>query len=122
MSTNLPAVNGQDSAAATKLFFDTYGRASLQFTATDVDATVGFFLENGFEQTAAIISASALLKQAKVERLSVFDILQSLRIGNGVQLSAIVSEILNNDRPSTSTIGYRDQTVTRNDISRNVGA
>lgn len=122
MPTNLPAADSRDSAAATKLFFDTYGQSPLEFAATDVDATVGFFLQNGFEQTAAIVSASALLKQAYIERLPIFEILQSLKTGDGVQLSAVVSEILNNDRPSSSIIGYRDQTVTRNDISRNVGA
>lgn len=122
MSTNLPTVDPQDSAAATKLFFDIYGQSPLEFNATDVDAAVGFFLENDFEQSAAIISAAALLKQAKVENLAIFDLLQTLRSNNGVKLSAVVSEILNNDRPSTSIIGYRDKSVTRNDISRNVGA
>jgi hypothetical protein len=104
------------------LFFDTYGRSPLEFPATDVDAAVGFFLQNGFEQTAAIINASALLKQAKVENLNIFNILDGLRSNGGVKLSSVVSEILNNDRPASSTIGFRDKSVTRNDISRNVGA
>jgi hypothetical protein len=122
MSTNLPSVDPQDSAAATKLFFDIYGQSPLEFNATDVDAALGFFLQNGFDQTAAIISSAALLKQAKVERLNIFDILDTLGSNGTVKLSAVVSEILNNDRPASSIIGYRDQTITRNDISRNVGA
>ena len=43
MSTiNLPAVTKTDSAASTKLFFDTYGQQPLEFGANEVAASIGF--------------------------------------------------------------------------------
>jgi len=62
--TNLPAKQIQDSAARTKLFFDTYGKAPLEFPATDVDATVGFFTSRGFADDSAQTVALTLLKLA----------------------------------------------------------
>ena len=50
--TNLPAKQLTDSAAKTKLFFDTYGAAPLEFNATEVDATLGFFESRGFSKEA----------------------------------------------------------------------
>ena len=44
MSTNLPSFEIQDSAAGTKLYFDTYGEAALEFAANDVTAAVSFSL------------------------------------------------------------------------------
>jgi len=41
--TNLPEKAIQDSAARTRVFFDTYGQEPLQFNATEVDTTIGFF-------------------------------------------------------------------------------
>ena len=105
--TNLPSKTIQDSAARTKLFFDTYGETPLQFNATDVDATVAFFKARDFGDDAAVTIASSILKQAKLENVNVFEILDKLKAFDQTQISALVSEILNNNRPSTSTLGYR---------------
>ena len=48
--TNLPAKQLTDSAAKTKLFFDTYGTAPLEFNATEVDATIGFLKAEDFQK------------------------------------------------------------------------
>lgn len=105
--TNLPSKTIQDSAARTKLFFDTYGETPLQFNATDVDATVAFFKAREFSDDAAVTIAGSILKQAKLENVNVFEILDKLKAFDQTQISALVSEILNNNRPSTSTLGYR---------------
>ena len=107
--TNLPAKQVQDSAARTKLFFDTYGKAPLEFNATDVDAAVAFFTSRGFADDSAQTVALTLLKQAKLENLKIFEILDSLKGTTTTEISALVSEVLNNNRPSTSTLGYRQQ-------------
>jgi hypothetical protein len=49
--TNLPAVEINDSAARTKLFFDTYGQEALEFNATEVDATINFSRDVVFPMT-----------------------------------------------------------------------
>lgn len=121
MATNLPPVQIDDGAAASKLFFDTYGEQPLEFNATEVDACIAFFTNNGFEEEAAIVTSSTLLKQAKIENIPIYKILDTLKHTDGVQLSALVAEILNNNRSSTSTLGYRVSN-TQSNIVRNIHA
>ena len=53
MSTNLPAETIEDSAAATKLYFERYGEQALEFPANDVALAVSFFERAGFDSDAA---------------------------------------------------------------------
>ena len=120
MRTNLPPIESStDSAAKTKLFFDEYGQAPLEFAANDVESAIGFFMTNGFDRDAAEITASVVLRQAKFENMPVFQLIDQLKVMDGVKLSALVGEILNNNRPSSSALGYKadnsdDQFKTRN--------
>ena len=120
MRTNLPPIESNtDSAAKTKLFFDEYGQAPLEFPANDVEAAIGFFMSNGFDRDAAEITASVVLRQAKFENMPVFELIDQLKVMDGVKLSALVGEISNNNRPSSSALGYKaansdDQFKTRN--------
>jgi hypothetical protein len=107
--TNLPEKQITDSAARTKLFFDTYGQEPLEFNSTEVDTAVNFFRSKGFNDDAAKVTSLTLLKQAKLENVSVFSILDDLKGFGELEISALVSEILNNNRPATSTLGYRQQ-------------
>jgi hypothetical protein len=76
MSTiNLPSVTKTDSAASTKLFFDTYGQRPLEFGANEVAASIGFFTSKGFEEEAALTTAMTILRQARVDGVQVFEIL-----------------------------------------------
>lgn len=108
--TNLPEKQINDSAARTKLYFDTYGKAPLEFNATEVDATIGFFEGRGFSKDAAQSISMSILKQAKLENISIFSILDNLKKLDELQISGLVSEVLNNNRPPTSTLGYRQRT------------
>lgn len=120
MRTNLPPLEAStDSAAKTKLFFDEYGQAPLEFSANDVEAAIGFFMGNGFDRDAAEITAFVMLRQAKFENIAIFQLIDQLKTLDGVELSAMVAEILNNNRPSSSALGYKaanadDQFKTRN--------
>ena len=119
MKTNLPPTTTEDSASRTKLFFDEYGQAPLEFNANDVEAAVGFFLGKGFDRDAAEITASVMLRQAKLESIPVFKLLDQLTSLDGLKLSALVGEILNNNRPSSSALGFKmadsdDEFKTRN--------
>jgi hypothetical protein len=108
MRTNLPPIeSGTDSAAKTKLFFDEYGQAPLEFSANDVEAAIGFFMANGFDRDAAEITAAVVLRQAKLETIPVLQLIDQLKTLVGVKLSAMVAEILNNNRPSSSALGYK---------------
>ena len=120
MATNLITESLADSAQPTKLFFDTYGITPLEFNAIEFDLAITFFKSRGFEEDAAVITASTILKQAKLDNLSVQKLLDSLKGFNDLQISALVGEILNNTRSPISTLGFR---VTNNGsdlITRNV--
>lgn len=119
MRTNLPAPTTTDSASATKLFFDEYGQAPLEFAANEVEAAIGFFQSNGFDRDAAEITAAVILRQAKLEGVPAFQIIDQLKFLDGLKLSALVGEILNNNRPSSSALGFKmanadDELKTRN--------
>lgn len=120
MATNLPNQSNPDSATFTKLFFDSYGQAPLEFSSIDVDSSVAFFQSRGFDNDAATITAVTLLKQAKLDNQPIYQILDTLNGFSDLQLSALVGEILNNNRPSTSTLGFRVANGASFSQSRNI--
>jgi hypothetical protein len=120
-TTNLPSVSVEDSAAGTKLFFNNYGQETLEFNANDVNSTVSFFEKRGFEKDAALVVSTVLLKQAKIDGTPIYTILQSLQQFDGLGLSQVVGEILNNNRTPTSTLGFRTPNV-KVTQSRNIAA
>ncbi len=120
--TNLPIKTDNDSAAATKAFFDTYGNLQLEFTANEVSASIAFFQSRGFTDDASIVTAQVLLKQAKLDGVSVFKILDTLKSFDGIQISALVAEILNNNRDVTSVLGYKIVSVEKQNQTRNIFA
>jgi hypothetical protein len=120
-TTNLPSKKIEDSAASTRLYFDTYGETPLEYNATEVDACISFFQKRGFDTDASIVVSSVLLRQAKIDSTPIFVLLDTMSGFNGVQLSALVSEVMNNNRVPTSTLGYRSE-ITKTDITRNIAA
>jgi hypothetical protein len=106
--TNLPNNSViKDSATPTKTFFNSYYQQGIALSANDVDATIGFFSSRGFEKSAADTIAATLLSQAKIEGVSVQQLLDTLKGLNKLQLSKVVTEILNYNRLKISTLGYR---------------
>jgi len=123
MRTNLPAPStSEDSGTKTKLFFDEYGQAPLELNANDVEAAIGFFQAKGFDRDAAEITAAVLLRQAKLESMPVFKIIDQLKGLDGLELSALVGEILNNNRPSSSSLGFKMANSDDESKVRNIGA
>jgi hypothetical protein len=122
MPTNIPTTVSADSAGATKLFFDTYGQNPLEFNANEVSAAIGFFQAAGFADDAAATTGAVLLKQAKLDAIPIYKLLDTLKKLDGVQLSALVGEILNNNRGTSSTLGYKTATVEKQNQTRNIFA
>jgi hypothetical protein len=123
MKTNLPTTTSNDSAAGTKDFFNSYYEAGITLSAADIDATVGFFQSRGFDISASNSIAATLLSQSKIENVNVFQIIDTLKGLNDLQLSRVVSEILNYNRLNISTLGYKVDTAADNQFEiRNVRA
>lgn len=122
MATNLSEKTIPDSAASTKLFFDAYGRPANEYATNDVSAAIAFFESKGFDRDAAITVSSVILEQAKVDQVPVYSILESIKGFDSLELNALVTEILNNNRPRTSTLGFRAEAVDKSEIIRNISA
>lgn len=88
-------------------FFNNYFSKKLSFPTNQVDAVTIFFEKRGFDKSAAITVATTILQQAKVDRVNVFKILDTMQGLNELQLSAVVTEILNYNRARVSTLGYK---------------
>jgi hypothetical protein len=121
MSTyeNITVVN--DSNLDTRRTFNSFFDRSLHYNAADIDAVVGFFVKRGFEEVASISIASVILSQAKADGIPVFDLLDTLKGYDKVQLTNLVAVILNNNRSSITKLGFKaDVDVTNNFEARNV--
>lgn len=110
MSTNklnLPIQESTDSAAEVKLFYNEYFSKPLSFPSNQVDAVVGFFESRDFDRSAAVAVSSVLLRQSKLDGINVFELIDTLKGLQEVQLSAIVTEVMNANRDRISTIGFK---------------
>jgi len=123
MKTNLPSNTNTDSTSSTKEFFNSYYNEGIALSASDIDNAVGFFESRGFDISAANSIAATLLSQSKIEHVSIFQIIDTLKGLNDLQLSRVVSEILNYNRLNISTLGYKVDTAADNQFEiRNVKA
>lgn len=104
----------------TTRFFDNFYNREISYNASEVDAVIGYFLKRGFDKIAAVNTAGVLLQQASKDQITVFQLIDTLKGVNDVQLSNIVAQILNYNRSKTSKIGYRSQSITQLFDQRNI--
>lgn len=104
---NLPQNPTNDSANEVKAFYDEYYTKPLSYPSNQVDAVVGFFESRDFDKSAAIAVSTVLMRQAKLDGVKVFELLDTLKGLNELQLSAIVTEVMNASRDRISTIGFK---------------
>jgi|TARA_B110000438_G_scaffold69970_1_gene70219 hypothetical protein len=104
---NLPRVNPDDSAHTVKSIFNKYFTESLSFPSNQVDAVIGFFESRDFDPTSARTLGTILMQQARLDGVNVFELLDTLKGVDALQLSALVTEVLNYNRSKISTLGYR---------------
>lgn len=95
------------SISSSNPLFSEYFQPGVSYTASEVDAVIGYFLKRGFDEVAAVNTAAVLLQQAKKDRLNVQKLIDTLEGTTDVLLSRAVAQILNVNRQSTSQIGYK---------------
>ena len=126
MSTNLPQpsntpqVTVNTSPVDTKHFFDKFFLHEVSFPANEIDASIGFFVKRGFDQESARSTSIVLLNQARVDGVSVFQLLDSLKKLTDIQLSQVIAQVLNAYREKVSLLGYRVAAVDDTYESRNI--
>ena len=94
------------STDPTPEYYKNFYETDIAYNPEEIDATIGYFLKRGFDKVAAINTASVILQQAKIDKLNVQQLLDTLSGVTDVQLSVIVAQILNINRSKTSAIGF----------------
>ena len=119
--TNL-AIESPTGATEIIQFLSGIGDEKLEFNASEYDAVIGFFQGRGYERQAAESLAFIILRQAKIDNVPVFQVIDSLSKVAPVTLSQLVTEILNSNRYKTSVLGFKNERTTIDHISRNIKA
>lgn len=121
MTTNLPTSSEvKDSGEEVKTFFNRYFSEPMTFPVSQIDAVIGFFLKRGFSENSAKSTSIVLLSQAKIEGVNVFQLLDTLKGLTSVQLSSIVTQVMNSSREKISLLGYKIINVEETAESRNI--
>ena len=121
MNTSVSGIEKKnDSAGEVKEFFNKYFTKQINFTSNQVDSVVGFFEKRGFEKQSAIAVSTAILQQANLEGTPVYSILDTLKGLDEVQLSQLVTTILNVNRSKSSALGYQISPKEKSREARNI--
>jgi len=120
-SINDPSIKkSNDSAKEVKEFFNKYYTKKISVTSNEVDSVIGFFKKRGFDDNAAISVSTVILQQAKIDNTEVFKIVDTLEGLTSVQLSKLVSTILNTKRSNVSKLGNIKDPSNRTIEQRNI--
>ena len=80
----------------------------------------GYFTNRGFGEVSAESIAIIIIRQSKSDGYNPMQILDTLKGLDSVQLSGLVSEILNYNRFKTSNLGYAAEFNINPEILRNI--
>lgn len=104
----------------TRLFFDRYFTKSISLNSNELDTVVGFFKKRGFDENAATAVSIVLLNQAKLDKIPVYKLIDTLNDLNELKLSVIVAEVLNYNRTKTSSLGFKRDVPSNKKERRNI--
>ena len=109
--------NNSDSQ---RRYFNNYYDTPINHTPSEVDAVIGHFRKRGFDEVAAINTATVLLQQADIDEVPVFQLIDTLKGASEVQLSNLVAQILNLNRSRSSRLGYKSSDLNELFDQRNI--
>jgi|TARA_B110000977_G_scaffold70655_1_gene95906 hypothetical protein len=119
MSLNLPkSISNKEEDV--KRYFNTYYQKQLAYPSNEVDAVIGFLESKGFGTSAAQSTGAVLLQQAKIDNIKVFELLDTLKGLEKLQLSYAVASVINFNREKISTMGFRVDNTASAVESRNI--
>ena len=120
LNLNLPKKEVTDNQENTKKLFNPYYKQQLSFGANEVDAVVGFLESKGFDKEAAKSTGAILLQQAKIDKVKVFELLDTLKGLDRLQLSYAVAQVINFNRQKISALGFKVDNTTKPIEARNI--
>ena len=100
--------------------FDNFYSAPVEMNATVLAAMTGFFTNKGFGEVAAESITVTIITQAKQDGYNPMQILDTLKSLGDVELSGLVSEILNYNRFKSSSLGSAQPFQPNPEILRNI--
>lgn len=119
---NLPPRTQSDSSVEVREFFNKYFTHKVSFAVEQIDAVTAFFIKRNFDDVAAKTLTTVLLNQARIDNVDVFELLDTLKGTNDLELSSIITEIFNSYREKSSLLGYKEIKQTETFDSRNIRA
>jgi|TARA_B100000035_G_C20942908_1_gene528363 hypothetical protein len=118
--TNLPPKNKDDLDTTIEKLKTTNYQTEYQFNVGEYDTVVAFFVKRGFARSSAESTAYVILAQAKIDNIKPHEIIDKLGHATEVQLSELITIILNANRYKSSRLGVRQTLTTRETVSRNI--
>ena len=118
--TNLPPKEKDSLDTTIEKLTTTQYQTEYQFSVGEYDAAIGFFVKRGFKRSSAESTAYVILSQAKIDNINPQELLDKLGQANEVQLSEIITIILNANRYKSSRLGVRQALTTKETVSRNI--
>jgi hypothetical protein len=116
--SNLPTAAAPENS--TVQAFDNYQSQPIELSSTVLAAMTAFFTNRGFGEVAAESIAVTVMTQAKQDSYNPMQILDTLKGLSNVELSGIVSEILNYNRFKSSSLGYAQTIKPNAEIQRSI--
>jgi hypothetical protein len=117
---NIPPTTSKSSSDNTLKFFDQFYQVPIEINASSLAASRGFFESRGFGKNSADTISVVILTQAKRDNVNEFQILDTLRGLDDLELSSLVGEILNYNRFKTSSLGLAPAFIPAVEINRNI--
>lgn len=118
---NVPKKTSTDNSFQKTIdVFENYTQTPITVNASTLDSMIAFFSSRGFLEDAAESTALIIIRQANKDKINPFDLLDTLKGLNDVQLSDLVTELLNYNRYKSSSLGYASPFTTNDEIARNI--
>jgi hypothetical protein len=112
--------NTNDSAKNTLDFFENYNKKQINLKSSDIDQFQSLLVKKGMQELAARETTTLILKQCNIDEVDPQTIYTQLKETPNMELTDILGEILNINRPVSSTLGtklnFGDNNAKRNII------
>ena len=118
--TNLPPKEKDNLDKTIEKLTTTNYQEDFQFNVGEYDAAVAFFVKRGFARSSAESTAYVILSQAKIDSINPQELLDKLTRASPVQLSELITIVLNANRYKSSRLGVRQTLTTKETVSRNI--
>ena len=114
------SANTNDSAKNTLDFFENYNKQQINLKSSDIDQFQSLLVKKGMQELAARETTTLILKQCNIDEVDPQTIYTQLKETPNMELTDLLGEILNINRPVSSTLGtklnFGDNNAKRNII------